>query len=81
MHDVKMNRNQAAGHLGAANNPAVSARAKHYSRKQLMSAAHISSGISKQKIAGLIGATTNPQLSQQSKYEARKSVMDAVCPT
>ena len=76
-----MNRNQAAGHLGAANNPTVSAEAKHYSRQQLISAGHqSSSGISKQKIAGMIGATTNPQLSQQSKHEARKFVMDAVCP-
>ena len=75
-----MNRNQAAGHLGAANNPTVSAEAKHYSRQQLISAAQKASGISKPKIAGLIGATTNPQLSQQSQHEARKSVMDAVCP-
>jgi hypothetical protein len=75
-----MNRNQAAGHLGAANNPTVSAEAKHYSRQQLISAGHKSSGISKQKIAGWIGATTNPQLSQQSQHEARKAVMDAVCP-
>ena len=76
-----MNRNQAAGHLGAANNPTVSAEAKHYSRQQLMSAAQQSSGISKQRIAGLIGATTNPQLSQQSQHEARKCVLEAVCPT
>ena len=75
-----MNRNQAAVHLGAANNPTVSAEAKHYSRQQLISAGHKSSGISKQKIAGWIGATTNPQLSQQSQHEARKAVMDAVCP-
>jgi hypothetical protein len=76
-----MNRNQAAGHLGAANNPTVGAQAKHSSRQQLMVDAQKSSGVSQPKIAGLIGATTNPQLTQQTKHEARKSVMDAVCPS
>jgi hypothetical protein len=75
-----MNRNQAAGHLGAANNPTISTEARHSSRQQLMIDAQKATDFSQPKIAGLIGATTNPQLTQQSKHEARKSVMDAVCP-
>jgi hypothetical protein len=55
-----LNRNQAAGHLGAANNPTISAEARHSSHQQLMIVAQKASGISQPKIAELIGATRNP---------------------
>jgi hypothetical protein len=50
--DSKMNRNQAAGHLGAANNQTISAEARHSSRQQLMIDAQKASGVSQPNIAG-----------------------------
>ncbi len=74
----KMNRQQVAGHLGAANNSNVSAAAQHSSRQQVM-AASSGSGRSQSSIAGQIGVTTNPQVSAAAQHAARLSVMDAAC--
>ena len=71
-----MNRQQVAGHLGAANNSNVSAAAQHSSRQQVMAAAS-GSGRSQQSIAGQIGVTTNPQCSSSVQHAARVSVMNA----
>ena len=71
-----MNRQQVAGHLGAANNPNVSAAAQHSSRQAVMSAAS-GSGRSAQSIAGQIGVTTNPQVSSSGQHAARVGVMNA----
>jgi hypothetical protein len=70
---MSLNRNQVAGHLGAANNPQVSSQAQHSSRQAVMkSASHGSSGRSQQSIAGQIGATTNPQVSSSQQHAARQ---------
>jgi hypothetical protein len=71
-----MNRQQVAGHLGAANNPNVSAAAQHSSRQQVMAQAS-GSGRSQQSIAGQIGVTSNPQMSSATQHAARVSLMDA----
>ena len=73
-----MNRNQVAGHLGAANNPQVSSGAQHSSRQAVMnSAAQGNSGRSQSSIAGQIGATTNPAFSSSTQHAARQGVMNA----
>lgn len=48
-----MNRQQVAGHLGAANNPNVSASAQHSSRQAIMSSA--SQGNSDRSQASIAG--------------------------
>ena len=73
-----MNRQQVAGHLGAANNPQVSASGQHASRQAIMSsAAQGSSGRSASSIAGQIGVTTNPQCSSSTQHSSRQGVMNA----
>ena len=73
-----MNRQQVAGHLGAANNPQVSASSQHSSRQAIMSsAAGGNSGRSQASVAGQIGVTTNPQCSPATQHSARQGVMNA----
>ena len=70
---MSLNRNQVAGHLGAANNPQVSSAAQHHARQAVMqSAASGATGRSQASIAGQIGATTNPQVSQAGQHAARQ---------
>jgi len=73
-----MNRNQVAGHLGAANNPQFSSATQHASRQAVMSsAAAVGSSRSSSSIAGQIGVTTNPQVSSAGQHAARQGVMNA----
>ena len=73
-----MNRQQVAGHLGAANNPQVSTAGQHASRQAIMSsAAQGNSGRSQSSIAGQIGATTNPQVSSSQQHSSRQGVINA----
>ena len=73
----RMHRQQAAGLLGATNNPKCSAEGKHLARQKLIAAAS-KNGISKHCIAGLIGATTNPSLTWMKQREARLSVLNVI---
>ena len=73
-----MNRQQAAGHLGVANNPNCSAAVQHSSRQALMSsAAQGNSGQSSSQVAGQIGVTTNPSCSNSTQHSARQGVMNS----
>ena len=75
---MSLNRNQVAGHLGAANNPQCSSAAQHSSRQAVMqSASSAGSGRSQASIAGQIGVTTNPQVSSAGQHAARVSVINA----
>jgi hypothetical protein len=73
----RMHRQQAAGLLGATNNPKCSAQGKHLARQKLIAAAS-KNGITKHRIAGLIGATTNPSLTWMQQHEARVSVLNII---
>ena len=75
---MSLNRNQVAGHLGAANNPQVSSGAQHSSRQAVMASASAQgSGRSQSSVAGQIGVTTNPNCSSSTQHAARVGVMNA----
>ena len=72
---MSLNRNQVAGHLGAANNPQVSSSTQHNSRQAVMQSAAVGgSGRSQASIAGQIGVTTNPQVSKAGQHAARQGL-------
>lgn len=71
---MSLNRNQVAGHLGAANNPQFSTQTQHSSRVAIMQSAAIQNpGCSPQSVAGQIGVTTNPNASSAVQHSARQS--------